>query len=116
MNKEDQEEICRKIYSCRVKPRDKNSPEYKAERRYRIKLALICMVIASCTCLPIVMPVLLMSKFHLALAVGGGIMTVILLLAGYVIGKSIGRDGYIVGLMMVILIGMLSLIATFTGG
>ena len=87
-----------------------------SERRNMFYSAFFCFLLTMFTVIPVILPLLLVSDFRTALFYSAGFASIMLFFVGYYVAPYFGQNRWLVGIGILAFTGVITLLATFTGG
>ena len=87
-----------------------------SERRNMFYNAFFCFLLTMFTVIPVILPLLLISDFRTALFYSAGFASIMLFFVGYYVAPYFGQNRWLVGIGTLTFAGVITLLATFTGG
>ena len=87
-----------------------------SERRNMFYSAFFCFLLTMFTVIPVILPLLLISDFRTALFYSAGFASIMLFFVGYYVAPYFGQNRWLVGIGTLTFAGVITLLATFTGG
>ena len=109
---ESEKKVIDQIMNSDLEPLD----QILSERKNMFYSAFACFLLTMFTVIPVIIPLLFISDFRTALSYSAGFASIMLFFVGYYVAPYFGQNRWIVGLGILAFAGLITLLATFTGG
>ncbi|MFA5452264.1 MAG: VIT1/CCC1 transporter family protein [Candidatus Methanomethylophilaceae archaeon] len=109
---ESEKKVIDQIMNSDLEPLD----QILSERKNMFYSAFACFLLTMFTVIPVIIPLLFISDFRTALFYSAGFASIMLFFVGYYVAPYFGQNRWIVGLGILAFAGLITLLATFTGG